>query len=1111
MSNDDSGQDQRQLILPHVDTSTSVRGRTVREWMGFIPAGIAYILAALALLVGSLPAAVGLVIIAALPLTILGIHIESELSEAWYLTPRGMARDYLSYRRLKRELPFGPETAKLAALHGVRSMLSKGGVRRHDGSRVALLGPIDGTNTDRLLASTTNGLAKSLTNGVDEELAPMDQWWGFYSTTRPATSDPHAVDREQRAKDYQNELNPDQREIVEDTAEWLRNRDSEKNANDWKDYAVVEVHPEDPEVSVPNNSIGERVSNTKDTARQHLGNCARALASLSASVRGSDHEDDESDAVPEADSDNLGPAHADESNEETEGKPIEQVLDERVRLIKQAISRPDKVEVERADAAEHIEVLRSFWTDKGTEIGHAGDGSAVNGGTGSLLRRAFKRELGTDGTTPSERLLKPDHFDVDGNTVELGGNYTRTFWISEWPIRPAAMFLDDLYTYGGIDLDVRVHATPLDRYAAADSIETEGLDIGAEQHERASESDFGTLSVGSAREAYEDAYDQLYNTNASAWYLNGYVTVRAGTKGRLKDACKRLTRRLEADPAGCSPVAPSANQLAALASSSPTATDKYAMETNGERRHIALSGAFGAMFPFGSPDFSESDGIFWGRSRHTGNAVVANPYKRGASSHLFSIGKSRAGKTTFVKDRASDWYLNGDDRTLIMADTESEFRGVTDVCGGERVKIGANDPINPLHIEPVSENRLEATGGDIEPLTTHIDFLTELTMKIIRVGQPISSLDPSLYKIARHGFEKTFKRAGITDNIETHKKVSPVYDDFFDVLEDINDNPSEHTIRGTDMECDRRENQAGKLLDELMELLEDGRYNNLRVSKSANATTSLLNDDVRMAYIDMPHLSGSDDAEKSIGLQIALSQISQKIKRTPGKTLFPIDEAHVLFQSEQTLDWLQTAARRWARYNAAMWSISQQPKDFVKQTSSANDDQENKRKTVLQQSSTQQAFHADKQTTAENLSAYGMNTPQINATKNSLTPGREAGYSECLVHFADARGWVECEVKTSPVMDAIEAAEAAYTDEGSEDETLGITDIEGIGDAYGERLQDHGVKTPDDLLDTDPQTVAAVTNAPGSRVDDWQQRALTMNGNGTASQPVADGGQPADD
>jgi hypothetical protein len=1112
MSNDDSDQDQRQLILPHVDTSTSVRGRTLREWMGFIPAGIAYILAGVAVLAGSLPAAAALVVVAALPLTILGIHIESELSEAWYLTPRGLMRDYLSYRRLRRELPFGAEAAELAALHGVRSVCPDGSLKRHDGSRLAILGPIDGTNTDRLLASTTSSLAKSLTDGVDEELGPMDQWWSFYSTTRPATSDPHAVQREQRAEDYQNDLDPDQREIVEDTAGWLRDRDAEKNANDWQHYVVVEVHPENPEVSLPNDSIGERVSNASASARQHLGNCGRALASLSASVRGTE---DEGDEQTETDSTESPPAHADESDEETEGKSLEDVLDERVQLVKQAISRPDQVEVERADPAEHIEVLRSFWTDKGTEIGDAADGSAVNGGTGSLLRRAFQRELGDDGTTPTERLLKPSHFDVDGDTVKLGNNYTRTFWISEWPIRPGAMFLDDLYNYGGVDLDVKVHATPLDRYAAADSIEEKGLDIGAEAHSRRDDSDFGAMSVGSAREAYEDAYNQLYNTNTSAWYLNGYVTVRAGDSETLNDACKHLTRRLEADPAACAPEAPSTNQRAALASASPTGIDKYAEETNGERRHIALSGAFGAMFPFGSADFSEPDGIFWGRDRRTGNAVVANPYKRGASSHLFSTGKSRAGKTTFFKDRGTDWYLNGDDRTLIMADTESEFRGVTDVCGGERIKIGANDPLNPLHIEPVSEERQQEAGGDIAPLTSHIDFMTELTMSLIRVGLPAqyATIDPSLYKIARYGFGKTYERAGITNKLDTHDRASPVYDDFFDVVEDISNNPAEHTIRGTEMEREARKRQAGELLESLVELMENGRYDHLRVSRSNTGTTSLLNDDVRMAYLDMPHLSGSSDAEKSIGLQIALSQISQKIKRAPGRTLFGLDEAHVLYQSEQTVDWLQSAARRWARYNAAMWSISQSPKEFVKQIDSASTDQENKRQTVLEQSSTQQAFHADKQTTEQNLSDFGMNAPQINAAKNSLTPGREASYSEHLVHFADSRGWIECEVKTSPVMDAIEAAEAAYADESSETETLGVTEIEGIGDTYGERLQEHGVETPTDLIDTDPQTVAAVTGAAGSRIDEWQQSALVVNANGTtsASQPAADGGQPADD
>jgi hypothetical protein len=1077
-SADRPDQDRRQLILPHIDTSISIRGKTMREWLGYLPAGIGLGAAVIALLLGQATVAGVLVAISATALVFLGVYIESELAEAWYLTPRGVVDDYLSYRRLQRELPWGAEAAKYAALHGVRHVCADGSYKRHDGSRLALVGPIKGVNADRRPARVMQQLSRQLTNGVDDLLAPRDLWWGIYSTTRPGTSDPHAIEREQRADNTQNDLSPDQREIVEDTAEWLRDQDARYDGNEWRHYAVVEARPGEAGVRVPDDSLLARLHDFRDRLLAHVQSLrARLLA-------GADR-DDESTETTASPTDETPTEEADTDD----GEPLDAVLARRVSTVEQAISRVEDVELSRAAPAEHIEVLRSYWTNRGTAIGDAGDGSPVTGGTDSLLQQAFTRELDGEGVTPTERLLADGEFDVDGDTVRLAGKCCRTFWISHWPIRPGPMFLESLYTASGIDLDVRIHAVPIGHSTASEMIEDEGIDIGAETINRAEESSFGALSVGSAEDAYKDAYQQLHTTGISPWELNGYITVRADDRATLDDVCEELTTDLEANPTGCSLVASSTNQRAALASASPAGHDLYAEEADGDRRHLALSGAFGALFPFGVAEFSESDGIYWGRDTRTNRPVVANLFDSETASHLFTIGTSRTGKTTFIKDRLGDWYLAADDRTLMVADTEAEFGGLTEVCAGEQIVIGANDPINPWHIEPVAAERRRKTNDNLAPLAGQIDFLTELTMSIIRVGLPQGArVDSDLYGFVRYVVAATYERANITSDLDTHANPSPTYDDFLDMLYEIRVEPEAHTFHGTDGECQAREDLVDTLLNSLIEMMDGGRYAHLRGA----GTTALLDDAVQMAYLSMPELNNSSKAAKSIGLQLALSQIGEKIKRTPGPTIFAIDEAHVLYQTESTVNWLQSAARRWARYDAAMWSISQSPEEFVTSMSGTSDDQENKRQMILEQSATLQAFNTPK-TKPETLGKFGMEPPQITAAKTDLVSGRTNEYSTCLVQFDDLQGWLECRVETSPVTDAIAATRPdAESDEQADQPDL--TTIDGLDPDAASQLAAGGIETREDLLATDARELAALTTASGKRIDAWYDAALPRTG-----------------
>lgn len=52
-----------------------------------------------------------------------------------------------------------------------------------------------------------------------------------------------------------------------------------------------------------------------------------------------------------------------------------------------------------------------------------------------------------------------------------------------------------------------------------------------------------------------------------------------------------------------------------------------------------------------------------------------------------------------------------------------------------------------------------------------------------------------------------------------------------------------------------------------------------------------------------------------------------------------------------------------------------------------------------------------------------------------------------------------------------------------------VSDIRGIGPTYAERLREHGVMTPSDLVEMDPETVGQISEADIGRAERWQRRA----------------------
>jgi hypothetical protein len=967
-----STRDPSQLIPPYIDTSIEIIGPlTTSDLLLYLPAAGLALVALMALMSDAwslfFPA-----LIAAGALTF--VATAAKITTDWYSSPRGRVEAWFRSLWRSRTLPWEHEDVVGRSIPGVRGFQPEGTAKMDDGRYVGVV-RVDPTNAALGSERELDGLAAQLSSVVDEQIKDFDV--KLFATTGEYDAEDVVGQYEQRAgsadrldEDFQTAMY--KRELLDDVADWYRETDRPQwAANDWRYYVVVEVTPGD-------------VQSPGDVSVWDM------LNPLSS----------------------VDPESADKRQYAT--------LLDRLSTVEGAIDGITGLNAARIGVREHIELLSEYWTGQ----------DAVP--SENLIRAIEEEELSEAQQARMDELFAPDELDVHGDYVEVGDEFCRTFWIAEWPVEPQSLFLRDLFTLRGVDVDVCFHVGASDKRMKVAELEQVIADIESEGHERRESSDVSAADVDRDVDAYVKYRELLRTTRTQPWDFAGYVTVRADTEAALRraesaieefddvefakrsvldDDAEMIRDTLESSPADCFTVVPASRQLEAFQSGAPTGRDAFTEASKIDKTTSVPGGAIGATFPFCGTDVREPTGMDWGRNKQNGAMLKADPFERESAPHILTIGKSRSGKTYASTKAAARWYLQSEDHTLILCDTQSGFDGITKLLGGEHIVVDGTQTINPLDIQPLPDHVRESAGGRVDPYRMKIEEATQFFAGILRS----QGIDPGNYVATiEEGLEGTYNRAGIyQDDLDSHARESPTIEDFIDTLGDMLENPESYTHTEHAAEIEQKVERVSDLLDKLSGFKEGGKYHHLETG------AGIMNPDVDMAYLDLQQLRDASDAEKSIMLQLMLGQVAQKAKRTRGKLVFMIDEAHVLFHSEEMTRWLQKAAREWARYDAALWFISQSPREFIQQSADRDVGQENERRTIIDQCSTINFFRTPR-VSPETLAEFGLNRQQIDWVREEATPGKSGkGYSEALTYFEDYEGWFPTYVEASPFEDLV--------------------------------------------------------------------------------------------
>ena len=579
-----------------------------------------------------------------------------------------------------------------------------------------------------------------------------------------------------------------------------------------------------------------------------------------------------------------------------------------------------------------------------------------------------------DEATRHQHVVGPDAVETRPNAVRAGRDWTRTFWIAEFPDLPVDGLFETLYATGETQrTDISIHIDPRDTTATLDALENQMEELEADFEYLADRRRAGARGVKKDLDDHRDLYDVLRNTSVEAFDVSMYLTARGDRPDRLNATGVRTAARQS--PANLTPITPRWAQLDAMVSASPLAVDR--LNERLDATTPMLSGAIGAMFPFVAGATAEQ-GIEYGTYALNESPLVLDRFERETGYCMLTIGQLGAGKSFATKLQLARRAMFDRDTMLVMLDPLGGFAGVADALGADRLTIGGRQSLNPLELRATPQAVLDK-APDLDPWSEQIAWVIDFfaTFFDTVADNPLGERTQTL----RLAVQQAYNVAGITRDPATHHRESPTVDDVVEVLEQMVEAPRSFDY-GTAAEREQLVGRASSLLADLRPSFRAGGD----LANLANATE--LDFDAKTLYLDLSQGEGSlGGADTSLTMQVLFNAVYERTKETDKRVVFVIDEAHYLFNDSASVEFLETAVRHSRHYDLSVQFVTQTGGEFTLTPET---------KTIANLCSIVQ-IHRVREEADKLAEWFGLNERETEWVRSATAGNTVDGYSEALL------------------------------------------------------------------------------------------------------------------
>ena len=527
-------------------------------------------------------------------------------------------------------------------------------------------------------------------------------------------------------------------------------------------------------------------------------------------------------------------------------------------------------------------------------------------------------------STRKQMVYSPAYVDEYGKYVEVGDQYMSSIWVTGWPKHPEEGLLESILSVPEIRYDISLSLKATDYHDKLDELESLREKITSSAIEKEDSGGSGADASALAADV-QVLREQMQDNDLECFEVGMTITVRSGSLDAVKRARRRIAGRCSA--VNISTTTASNRQLAAVRTTSPLPTNNLREETRIDTTFNMTSDGVACLFPFSGYYIVEREGTTYGLvktgvrdSGDTLGMLQVNRLNR-TSPHRFWVGRSGSGKSFDIKNHINEEMARDRTESTVIVDIARGFDGPVETYNGSKVIVGETT-INPFEIRPPKDAR-----GTEESLDDKVRLLTDMFQIYMMENAPeeeAQAIRSTISKTVR----ETYKTAGpedddigITNDPSTHDKESPVMEDYFKLLADMEENTREYTYQQTDSEVDALKDDIKVLMNRLKEFQPGQTYDYLSGKSEADMYD-------RVVYFDMNKFENDSSAAKGMMMTLITSHAYELAKQTEGHVNVVVDEAHDLFRDAAQADQLESMVRAGRNTGLMFDFISQAGEDF---------------------------------------------------------------------------------------------------------------------------------------------------------------------------------------
>ena len=726
---------------------------------------------------------------------------------------------------------------------------------------------------------------------------------------------------------------------------------------------------------------------------------------------------------------------------------------------------------------------------------------------------------------PAERhksALAPSYVEEDPDNhehLQLDRSFTREYFIAEWPERLRAGIMEDYFTQSGLDVDTAIQVDPVDKEQALSDLKSTIGDLRAER-DRLNDDGNRTAAkdINRKLQEYETLRDSVRDYGKRMVDVGFYITVEASSLDELDRVSDEVEQKLR--DKGFKPVLKKKDQEATHRSASPVPVDEIDMKRSMMDEHV------GALFPFVGSTILQEGGIPLGENAQNRTPILYDRFTHGNGYNWLTIGNIGAGKSFSTKTHHVRRRARDDDTILIWLDPLEGFAGPCEALDGQHILVGGNLGLNPLEVEPVSEEKLEANpqldpgGAKLKDLKSFFTSHWEMRGRDSGLGELWNTLESAIRDAyALQGINLDDPTTFDNPNPTIREHLIPV---LLDRIVDVKDNSAVRDLiagregydvekimdtEGVEAALDEERRRAVQLLLGMQPFAEGGAMDHLGGESEFN----IGEEDI--VWLDLQLQEGRD----TLGLMMKLlfSSVYERAKTTDKKVIFAIDEARYIMKDKSALSFIEQRTRHSRHHNLSIQLITQTVDEFF---------QHEEAKYIADNCAHKLIFRTEGLTN-EYADLIGMNPAQANFARTAKEGDEERGYSEGVLGIS-GHGWTPIHISASDT----EAAVVDWEPGQPASELPGMNDVDEIppqveeltrqiSEQYSETIQTRVHKTegiPEVVFtDADGDEVAVVDrerifNADGTFAEIADELDVEIEAVENEV-PVPDGGQDTHD